>query len=256
MITAEGMRDAWKTIVEAMDPAVAFYSVPNVVRDVPSNATYPHVRWRVNTAGLTKDADGRFIVRHNVILGVYLLSDTDRAADDVITDHSEALDIAVKAVMDFDATYGAAYGLKIGEAHMVAGIEVGHENRTGVFVQIEVTDESGACGEEIPVVGSCSGVDILDSEGNVIEHVNDGDTYTITPMILPYANDAAASAITTVPTTSQVVHIVATGRFYPGNGTSTVAQLVSAKTFLPSVTMDNGLTTVVEGDTVNIQLYQ
>lgn len=256
MFSAEQMRDAWAAIVAAQDPAVAFYSVPNVVRDVPSNATYPHVRWRVNTDDLTKDQDGRFVSKSHVIMGVYLVSDTDRTGDDVITDHSSALDIARAIVMAFDATYGNdTYNLRVDAAHFVANIEVGSDNRTGVFVQVEITDLSGECAEPVEV-GTCSGVDILDQDGNVIEHINDGDTYTVTPMILPFANDAAASASTTVPTTAQVVHIVATGRFYPGNGTSTVAQLVSAKTFLPSVTMDNGLTTVVEGDTVNIQLYQ
>lgn len=256
MFTAEQMRDAWAAIVAAQDPEPNFYVVANPVRDIPSEGTGAQVRWRIHTSDLVKDIDGRFVTKSNIVMSVFVFTPTDRTADEVVEDHSSALDIARAVIMDFDATYANdTYNLRFDSATFTPLIEMGTDNRTGVFVQVEVMDLSGECGEEVEV-GTCSGVDILDQDGNVIAHINDGDTYTITPMILPYANDAAASAITIVPTTAQVVHIVATGRFYPGNGTSTVAQLVSAKTFLPSVTMNNGLTTVVEGDTVNIQLYQ
>ncbi len=76
------------------------------------------------------------------------------------------------------------------------------------------------------------------------------------PMILPYANKVAAlAATTTVPTTSQLVYVVATKRVYPANGTSTVAQLVTAEEYLLPVHEDNdGIDTNYQGSSVNLQL--
>lgn len=105
--------------------------------------------------------------------------------------------------------------------------------------------------------GTCTGVDILDNLGNVIAHVDDGDTYTITPMILPYADFATADAdVVTVPTTAQMVYLVDSKRMYPGDGASDVKTLVNAQQYLLPVTeAAKELATVVEGDPVKIQLY-
>ena len=109
---------------------------------------------------------------------------------------------------------------------------------------------------------NCLYVRILAADGTTeVIRIPAGGTYTLTEetemaAILPYATLTLAQAATAVtPSTSQVVHVVSTGRFYPGNGTSTVADLVNAKRFLPSVTENNGLTTVVEGETVGIELF-
>ena len=104
--------------------------------------------------------------------------------------------------------------------------------------------------------GTCTGVDILDNLGNVIAHVDDGDTYTITPMILPYANRAAALAdATTVPTTAQMVVINDTGRMYHGNNADDVATLVANPQvmYLP-VREDGALIVTVEGVEYKLQL--
>lgn len=105
--------------------------------------------------------------------------------------------------------------------------------------------------------GSCTGVDILDNLGNVIAHVNDGGTYTITPMILPYADKAAALADTaTIPTTAQMVRIEDTNRAYFGAPPATVADLVTAedKFLLPVVETSKGINTTVVATLVGVQL--
>lgn len=104
--------------------------------------------------------------------------------------------------------------------------------------------------------GTCTGVDILDNLGNLIAHVDDGDTYTITPMILPYDNRAAALAdATTIPTTAQMVVINDTGRMYHGNGADDVAALVANPQvmYLP-VREDGALLVTVEGVEYKLQL--
>lgn len=82
--------------------------------------------------------------------------------------------------------------------------------------------------------GPCSGVDILDSDGNVVAHIADRGTYTLLPMFHRYANEAAALADnTTIPTLQQEVLIEDTGRRYPGNPPATVKSLVESMKFNP-----------------------
>lgn len=106
--------------------------------------------------------------------------------------------------------------------------------------------------------GPCTGVDILDSDGNVIATIADGGTYTLVPMFIRYANEAAALASSTVPTLQQEVLLEDTLRRYPGDNTSTAAQLVGAKKFNPAVTEDplTGLHTQFDGADTLIQLNQ
>lgn len=273
------MRDAWRAIVEAQSPTLTFYSVPNVLRDVPSNAVYPHVRWQVNTDELTRDADGQYQAKFNLAMSVCLLTPTDRTADSVIQDHSEALDIARKLVMDFDATYGTdVYNLKTGEAHFLANIEVGTDNRTGVFVTVDVLDLSSACGEAVdlrcdpvnvtingdgvgtPEAGSALALAVVDQDGNPIGSLVDGQWVVTIPEevnnILPYADRAAAlAAKVLIPATNQFVVVTDTGRTYPGNGTSTVAELVADPQFMLLPVRESGaLIVTVEGTEYKLQL--
>lgn len=109
-----------------------------------------------------------------------------------------------------------------------------------------------------PSGGVCEGVDILDGDGNVIAHVNDGDTYTVDEMpyiAATYASLAAASAdTTTVPTSTQAIKVA--GRLYQGDGTKTSAELVAAKVFNPSFTEDptNGIVTNYDTTAVQVQI--
>lgn len=93
--------------------------------------------------------------------------------------------------------------------------------------------------------GPCTGVNILDSDGNVIAHIADGGTYTLVPMFLRYATEADALADnTTVPTLQQEVLVEDTGRRYPGKPPATVKGLVEALQFNPGFTQtDDGLLT-------------
>jgi hypothetical protein len=109
---------------------------------------------------------------------------------------------------------------------------------------------------------NCLYVTIYETDG-VTERtrVAAGGTYTLptaTPMILPYANYAAAQADTsTVPTTAQLVVLNDSDRTYHGDGTSTVAALVAAQRYLLPVTeASSELATTVEGTQVKIQLNQ
>lgn len=88
--------------------------------------------------------------------------------------------------------------------------------------------------------GACVGVEIRDSEGNLVATIADGGTYTLLPMFIRFANEAAALADnTTVPTLQQEVLIVDTLRRYPGNASSTVMALVQAEQFNPGFTQTN-----------------
>lgn len=93
-----------------------------------------------------------------------------------------------------------------------------------------------------PNPGTCSGVDILDGDGNVIAHIADGGTYTVMNEILPYADEAAALAdTTTIPANNQKILLQDTGREYWQTDRVTpknVSQLVTAKRFLLPVTED------------------
>jgi hypothetical protein len=152
------MRDLWRAIVEAQSPEVAFYPVANVLRDVPSDATYPHVRWQVNTNGLRRDEDRVYKSKFNIAMSVFLETPTDRTANRALDDHSAALDIARKILFDFDATYNNdTYQLVPGDLEAIANIEIGTDNRTGVFVTVEVADNTAHCADpteiEIPSLG-------------------------------------------------------------------------------------------------------
>lgn len=104
--------------------------------------------------------------------------------------------------------------------------------------------------------GTCTGVDIRDSDGNLIAHVADGGTYTLVPMFLRYANEAAALAENTVvPTLQQEVYLEDSKRRYVGDNSSTVAALVTAAAFNPGFVEDNdGLITTYQGSDALIQL--
>ena len=108
---------------------------------------------------------------------------------------------------------------------------------------------NGLTGAQLACVGAgsgpCSGVDILDSDGNVILHIADGGTYTLVPMFLRYATEADALADnTTVPTLQQEVLVEDTVRRYPGNPPATVKSLVETLKFNPGFTQnDDGLLT-------------
>jgi hypothetical protein len=100
----------------------------------------------------------------------------------------------------------------------------------------------------------CVGVDIFDFDGTtLLAHVNDGDSYTIMPTILPYTDRAAALAdSTTIANTQQMVHILDSGRMYPGTG-ETVDKIVdTGRIFLLPVrdNMDGVLTTTLEDGTL------
>lgn len=110
---------------------------------------------------------------------------------------------------------------------------------------------------EMPTVN----IGLVDQDGNDIPFTIDGgnivvNTSTEVPYIIPYddAADAAADT-TTVPTELQAVLLRDTKRQYPGNGVSTVSQIVGSGRFLLPVNEDgsNGLTTTMLSDTVQIQ---
>ena len=108
---------------------------------------------------------------------------------------------------------------------------------------------------------TCSGVDILDSEGNIIAHVDDGDTYTVTEMAYiaaVYADYATALAdTTTVPTASQAIKVTDTSRLYQGDGTRTSSALVADQQYLlPVREQGQRLLTTVDGTEVTIQINE
>lgn len=132
-------------------------------------------------------------------------------------------------------------------------------------------DLSGLTCEQLndPILGlttaqrtNCLYVTIYETDGTTVRtRVAAGGSYTLptaSPMILPYANYAAALADTTkVPTTEQLVVLNDSDRTYHGNGTSTVAQLVAAQRYLLPVTeASSALQTTVEGEQVKLQLNQ
>lgn len=103
----------------------------------------------------------------------------------------------------------------------------------------------------------CDGVDIRDSDGNLIEHIDDGGTYIVMPTYIYYANEAAALAdAVTVPTVQQRVVLQDSGREYRStNGTDDVATIVAAKVFLLPVTeTTKGINATVVGTLVGIEL--
>ena len=105
-------------------------------------------------------------------------------------------------------------------------------------------------------VVACTGVDIRDSDGNLITHISDGGTYILDPIMLRYTNEAAALAdAATIPTLQQEVVLNDTLRRYPGDGASTVAALVAANKFNPAFTEDpaTGLHTIFDGGDMIIQ---
>lgn len=285
MFSAEQLRDAWATIVAAQDPAVAFYSVANVVRDKVDQPEAPHVRWRIHTSELVRNEDREYRARFNVVMGVYRITATDREADEVVTDHSLALDLARKLCMEFSATYGNdTYNLRLGDPYFEAFVEAGTDNHTGVIINVDVYDDTPYCADPIeiappgtacPLTVTVNGSEITevadpcdaptlaltveDQDGNPVDVTFDGLAIVVdmpAPSILPYENKAAAVADTnTVPTTAQVVHVVSTRRFYPCNGTSTVSEIVTGENYLIPVREESEtLYTTVEGTEVKIQI--
>lgn len=100
---------------------------------------------------------------------------------------------------------------------------------------------------------------VKDQDGNPVDVTFDALAIVVEmppPAILPYADEAAALADTaTEPTTAQLVHVVSTRRFYPGNGTDNVAALVTAQSYLLPVREESEtLFTTVEGTEVKIQI--
>ena len=201
---------------------------------------------------MVKDVDGRFVTKSNIVMSVF-----------VFTPRTEPPMTSWRTTTALGHRPRRGHGLRcdLRERHVQPAVRFGHvhpliemgtDNRTGVFVQVEVMDLSGECGEEVEV-GTCSGVDIP-RPGRQRDRAHQRRRY-----LHHHTDDPPLRQRRGGIRHYHRAHHGASGayrgdhRFYPGNGTSTVAQLVSAKTFLPSVTMNNGLTTVVEGDTVNIQ---
>lgn len=128
----------------------------------------------------------------------------------------------------------------------------------------ETAQVNRSCGDDTGYTpstpsGYCQGVDILDQDGNVIAHINDGETYTVEPdmpfIAQTYSTEALAGAdTTTVPLEGQAILVA--GRLYHGDGVKTSAQLIAAKVYIPSFTEDstNGVTVKLGTDTKAIQL--
>lgn len=286
MFSAEQLRDAFATIVAAQDPAVAFYSVANVVRDSVAEPEAPHVRWRIHTSELVRNEDKEYRARFNVVMGVYRITATDRTADAVVTDHSLALDLARKLCMEFSATYGNdTYNLRLGDPYFEAFVEAGTDNHTGVIINVDVYDDSPYCADPIeinppgtacPLTVTVNGAEITevadpcdaptlaltveDQDGNPVAVTFDGLAIVVDMPnpILSYPDKAAALADTdTVPTTRQFVHVVSTRRVYVGNDSDDVATLVAAEEYLlPVREQSETLYTTVEGTEVKIQINQ
>lgn len=114
-------------------------------------------------------------------------------------------------------------------------------------------------GTEYPVgSGDTLNIAVEDDDGNALTASFDGSTITVTmpQAILPFATRVDAIAETNVvPSTAQLVHVVASGRFYPGNGTDHVSALVAAERFLLPVREEGqALITTVDGTEVKLQI--
>ena len=117
----------------------------------------------------------------------------------------------------------------------------------------EITEVADAC--ETPSLA----LTVEDQDGNPVAVTFSGLAIVVdmpAPTIISYVSKAAALAdTTTVPTTEQVIHVIATRRFYPCDGTSTVADLVTAENYLlPVREQSQTLYTEVEGTEVKIQI--
>lgn len=114
-------------------------------------------------------------------------------------------------------------------------------------------------GAQFPVAsGANLDITVEDEDGNPLSATFDGSTLTVTmpQAILPFDTRAAAIAETNVvPTKAQLVHVVESGRFYPGNDSSTVSALVTAERFLLPVREEaQALITTVDGTEVKLQI--
>jgi hypothetical protein len=100
---------------------------------------------------------------------------------------------------------------------------------------------------------------VEDEEGAPVTVTLSGNTIIVPAMpqaILPFDTRADAIAETSaVPTKAQLVHVVESGRFYPGNGTDHVSALVAAERFLLPVREEGqALITTVDGTEVKLQI--
>lgn len=257
-----------QAVVEAHATHNHFVSYWSEAKDRDSEPEYPFVSWDEWNSRWQESASGILEHVHLVRLMIVTTVATDRTA----AQRNTAVNQAEEAANDFIVRLRADYpDVVFDDFQFTTQFDERTALETGGLLSFTVRAQAECEVDDNFQVVTVNGedydgyaVEVVDQDGNPVGSLNGDGKWEVNvsssdPMILPYADESAALAATGVtPTTSQVVHVVANKRFYPGDGSSTVAQLVTAQQFLLPVTMpgSGALIAEVDGSDVKIQLNE